>query len=338
MPSRQTDTAPVTLTVPTPFPVGPVNVYLLSGPPLTLIDTGAHVPACYEALSRGLGTHGAAIADLERVILTHHHLDHSGLVGRIQDESRAEVCAHPQTLQERRLGYAYDDEHRRFFYGLMIELGAPPGEAEQVMSLWDAYRHLAAPFTVDHVFEDGGAVGPFTTYFVPGHSATDTLLVHRADHYSLTGDHILENINPNPLIRRPEPGQARPKSLVEYQQSLRHSRALELGRCFPAHGIPFVDHRRVIDRILAQHERKIDRIPHDLGDAGITPYALATHLYPRMRRPDLYLCLSLATGQLEVLEDRGLMRSEHRNGILHFFHSVQAAPCSKNGSTRGDER
>ena len=45
------------LSLPTPFPVGPVNVYLAEGEPLTLIDTGPKDDATRAALEAGLGEH-----------------------------------------------------------------------------------------------------------------------------------------------------------------------------------------------------------------------------------------------------------------------------------------
>src|SRR5439155_8534928 len=40
--------------LPTPFPVGPVNAYLLRGDPLTLVDTGPKTVEAQTALERGV--------------------------------------------------------------------------------------------------------------------------------------------------------------------------------------------------------------------------------------------------------------------------------------------
>src|SRR2546430_14201197 len=42
------------LELPTPFPVGPVNAYLLRGDPLTLVDTGPKTVEAQTALERGV--------------------------------------------------------------------------------------------------------------------------------------------------------------------------------------------------------------------------------------------------------------------------------------------
>ncbi len=51
--------------LPTPFRVGTVNVYLLEGSPLTLVDTGPLFEPSLVALSRALAERDHAISDIE---------------------------------------------------------------------------------------------------------------------------------------------------------------------------------------------------------------------------------------------------------------------------------
>ena len=72
-----------TIPVPTPFPVGPVNVHLIAREPVTLVDTGPLTEDAWDALRHGLARHGFRVEDVERVLLTHGHQDHFGLAARI---------------------------------------------------------------------------------------------------------------------------------------------------------------------------------------------------------------------------------------------------------------
>ncbi len=47
---------------------------------LTLIDCGPNTKEAAESLSFQLKEHGVSAADIEQVVLTHHHADHSGLL------------------------------------------------------------------------------------------------------------------------------------------------------------------------------------------------------------------------------------------------------------------
>src|SRR5215211_748076 len=81
------------IAVPTPFAVGRVNVYLIEDEPLTLVDTGPNSGSSLDVLERGLRALGHSIADLRRIVVTHQHIDHIGLVKIIAGRSPAEVVA-----------------------------------------------------------------------------------------------------------------------------------------------------------------------------------------------------------------------------------------------------
>ncbi|HTH37499.1 MAG TPA: MBL fold metallo-hydrolase, partial [Pyrinomonadaceae bacterium] len=84
------------ISVPTPFYVGDVNVYLIREDPVTLIDVGPKTPEAAEALRGGLAAHGVKFSDIHRIVLTHAHEDHCGLAKQVRDEARnAEILMHP---------------------------------------------------------------------------------------------------------------------------------------------------------------------------------------------------------------------------------------------------
>lgn len=309
---------PIAISLPTPFAVGAVNVYLLKTEPVTIIDAGTLLPEAWEAFEAGLKSHGFAVSDIQRVILTHHHLDHVGLLPGILERVRAEVWAHPDNELHYALTYSLDGGYRWFFRDLMHEMGVPQDITEQLIDRRKSLAPLIAPYPVDKTFTDGGAAGSFTTYFVPGHSATDTLLVDQKAGITFTGDHILERVSPNPLLRRPVEGQPRPKSLLEYRDSLRRTHSLCLGRCYPGHGAPFDDHRRVVEGIVSQHRRRRRRLLELATQEGMTPYAFSKALYSRQQMGDTFMCLSVTVGHLEALAESGQMILEVRDGIIHY--------------------
>ncbi len=81
------------IAVPTPFAVGRVNCYLLTGEPLTLVDTGLNSGTSLDYLERALTEIGVRIEDLELIVLTHQHMDHEGLLEILARRSGAEVAA-----------------------------------------------------------------------------------------------------------------------------------------------------------------------------------------------------------------------------------------------------
>jgi glyoxylase-like metal-dependent hydrolase (beta-lactamase superfamily II) len=72
-------------------PLGKTYSYLLEEA-RTLIDTGVPTGNAFAALEEQLGKAGLRVSDLERIIVTHMHTDHIGLVGRIKEESDVRRC------------------------------------------------------------------------------------------------------------------------------------------------------------------------------------------------------------------------------------------------------
>jgi glyoxylase-like metal-dependent hydrolase (beta-lactamase superfamily II) len=66
------------------------NLYLLGDGPLTLIDSGYDRERDVRMILDAVGSR-----ELERIILTHGHIDHAGGAWALRDTTGAEVCAHP---------------------------------------------------------------------------------------------------------------------------------------------------------------------------------------------------------------------------------------------------
>lgn len=318
MDSTAQDLRIVQIPIPTRFPVGPANVYLLLGDVPTLIDTGPCTDEGLDIIRNALREQGLEISDLERIIITHGHTDHIGLLGRLMDESGAETYGHPLVRRQGEQGGEIEETKMDFLRAALHEGGTPHREIEKLMEVWGRSRLPAEGFEIHHVIEDGGAVEPFTAYHVPGHSASDTLFVHESKTFSITGDHVLKTVNPSPLLRQTYPNAERDRSLVEFQASLKRTRTLELGTCWPGHGEPFDDGWTVIDQLLERHEVRTRQVRRLMTDERQTAYDILQGLFPNMKFHHLTLGLAEAFGHLELLEERGEAESEVQDGVRYF--------------------
>src|SRR3954452_9244765 len=117
--------------------VGSVNVWLLRGDPVTLIDTGPRDDAALAALEAGLRREGLRVEDIELLLATHHHLDHVGLAATIQRRSGATVAV-LDTLADYAAAYSAEvEEDRRFARALMRHHGVPDQVLADTEEFWN---------------------------------------------------------------------------------------------------------------------------------------------------------------------------------------------------------
>lgn len=195
---------PITrLVIPTPFKVGPVNVYLIREDPLTLIDAGPHTPEAEATLKEGLAREGFSLRDIRRVILTHGHPDHYGLAAAIRDLSGAEIYLNGRELEKT----AQEVNFVRERGSLLRWAGIPAGVLEMVEKVYIGDREYAEPLK-DPLPIVAGQVLPFErhalrVYHLRGHSTGQCNFYEATERVFFSGDNLLAHITPNPLL---EPG------------------------------------------------------------------------------------------------------------------------------------
>ncbi|MBI2886253.1 MAG: MBL fold metallo-hydrolase [Chloroflexi bacterium] len=109
-----------------PIHVGFTNCYPIdTGEGLALVDTGSNTGPLWELLTGGLEERGHSLRDVRWVILTHAHLDHSGLALRVKEVSGAQIVAPREELPLLRDGGAQWHTLQQHFDRLYLEHGVP---------------------------------------------------------------------------------------------------------------------------------------------------------------------------------------------------------------------
>jgi glyoxylase-like metal-dependent hydrolase (beta-lactamase superfamily II) len=316
------------LPIPTPFAVGRVNCYLIEDDPLTLVDTGPNSGKALDALEKALAEHGRRIEDLERIVITHQHLDHTGLLGILADRSRAEVAALDllaPVLEEFGAHAERDDELAE---ALMLRNGIPRDVVTALRAVSRSFRGWGGSAHVDRPVRDGETLEfadrKLKVQHRPGHSPSDTLFWDEQRAQLIGGDHLIKHISSNPLISRPlggrsgEPGGGRPRALMMYMDSLRETRELPAEIVLAGHGEPVTDHVALIDERFRGHERRAAKIAGLIAERPRTTYEIAQELWGNVAVTQAFLTLSEVLGHVDLLIDRGEVREVEVGGVIRY--------------------
>ena len=319
------------LPIPTPFLVGRVNCYLILDEPLTLIDTGPNSGTSLDELEQALGQFDVRVEDLERIVLTHQHMDHVGLLHIIARRSGAEVAAFAP-LQDWLADYsaqaAADDQ---FALAITRRHGVPEDLSIVLGAMSAAFRAYGSRAEVTLPLHPGDVLEfrdrRLEVLHRPGHSPSDTVLWDPDRALLVAGDHLLGHISSNPMIARPlgaDVDGERPRSLLDYIASLQQTREMPIRITLPGHGDPVGDHVGLIDERMRMTERRAGKILRLLAESPepLTAHELAVRMWGNVAVSQAFLTLSEVLGNLDVLAARGVVFEDDDDGPCSRFRTA----------------
>ena len=233
--------------LPIPFPLKSMNVYFIDDSPRTLVDAGIKTEVSFETLKKGLETIGVGLNSIERILITHGHIDHYGQAKRLSSLSGAPIYIHSKEYGRIRsfihsLG---------FIKSILLRNGAPETLVNEAIHYMESAQIMADSLDEAFFLDDGDSIlfksMSWKTIHCPGHSP-GLICFHWPEKKILfTGDHLLKEITPNPILNVPE---YRPPfrypSLKDYLNSLEKIERLGLSLLLPAHGEEIHDVKALI--------------------------------------------------------------------------------------------
>ncbi|HHS98449.1 MAG TPA: MBL fold metallo-hydrolase [Chloroflexi bacterium] len=315
------------LSIPTPFPVGPVNVYVVEGDGLTLIDVGPRFQPAREALHEGLRRLGYRLNDVRQVILTHTHSDHAGMAAEVVEASGAQVLTHPLNFAEL-ADYAAERERRLAFYAaLMQEAGMPPEVMAQIAAARRGYSRFAQAVRPDLPLEDGTTIDlggePWQVLHTPGHTGGLICLYQPDRRLLLSSDHLLRDVSSNPIVEPPrKEGEPRPKRLLDYLAQLKRVAQMEVDLALPGHGPPITDVKGLIEQRVAFHRQRAQEMLAVLAEGDRSAYEISVALFPDLDPINRFLAVSEVIGHLDWLEEQGKVAFRMDGPIRRWIRKV----------------
>ncbi len=313
----------IQLSIPTPFYVGDVNVYLIKEDPLTLIDVGPKTIEANDALRKKLAQNGVRFSDVRRIVLTHAHEDHCGLAKQVRDEAKdAEILIH-----EWETGHLFGRLAHEEHASLMLRSGVPDAVFDEMRSLYEEVSLLTdslkesdfRPLRDDMELEF--ETGSLRVLHTPGHTPGSCSFVREADRTLICGDCVLKRITPNPILS-PDPvnPSKRFPSLAEYLVSLAKLRSFSPTLAYGGHGEPVTDFEEIFHRYVRAIDDRQKKVIALVSGGGTTAFDVAKRLFPDSFDHDVhrFLAISEAIAHLDYAESEGKIGVEMSGGVEFY--------------------
>src|SRR5215510_5949594 len=301
------------ISVPTPFYVGPVNVYLIEEDPLTLIDAGPRDDRSIEALKSGLSALGYRFSDIKRIIISHAHADHYGLARVVVEESGATPYIHEWDAP----AVAAETDYRAY-RELLIAAGVPGKIIDRMEAGYEKFKGFAYP--LDHVetLKDEDEIlfehESLSVVHTPGHTPGSICLVRTSNRLVFASDTVLKNITPNPVLS-PDPidSTRRFQSLGEYLVSLARIRGLAPTVLKGGHGDDVTDYDEHFHRLYRFTKSRQSKLLSLLPKTGATAWEASMQLFPDAHGYHRFLALSETVAHLDYAVAENKLVVERRD-------------------------
>jgi glyoxylase-like metal-dependent hydrolase (beta-lactamase superfamily II) len=305
------------IVVPTPLPLGSTNLFLINEKPITLIDTGPDTDSTLVDLKAGLAELDLDFKDIERIVLTHGHVDHCGLAYVLQEMSDLEVLAHENDRDIIEDFSGALEEKLKTYVKIVESSGVPPMTFQVVKEFLEFLASLTHPCKLTQVLKDGDKIefenDELKVIHTPGHSSGSASYMSGDSLFA--GDALVSENSPCAVFGGADKRSIGLADFLESMDKLSRSGAKMI---YPGHGEPFEDiHMRVEGMRVAYQTRK-ETILGYLEMEELTAFELMNRLFANMSIEQVIMGLGETLGHLEILVDEKAVTTEDKEGLVYY--------------------
>lgn len=310
--------------LPTPFEVGNVNVYVVEHRgTYFMVDCGPDTQQAWESLNQQLEELELTWKQIEFLVLTHHHADHAGQAWRIRDLD-IPLYGHEKLVRYLEQTPNFLARGNEFLRDMGKMFGVPESLIARFPDYSEALRWIG-PTSLSGTLEDGQNVtedGAWRVIYLPGH-ASDQIGLLGPNGLLIVGDHLLEQMEPNPLIEQPYEGEGFASPVVQYIDSLRKLADYPVKMTVGGHGGPVHEVALLVEERIRQRYERSDQLLERWERDTYTVLDWSLELYGRKMRRAMPLVFSEVLARLTLLEERGQIVKTIREGVWYYRKSEE---------------
>lgn len=303
-------TKPIQIEMPlgTTFPA--VNIWLIPGDEPTLIDAGYRLSGSFELLKKGLAENGYTISDIKKVLITHEHPDHVGLLPEILEESDATIWCHKALASWLEDYRSQEKKTHHFFQDYLKAAGLPKPTLEIVMKgVSQRGPNIQISGSRLCCFDTGEtlSIGDFNleVLHTPGHCVTHFGFLDKEFQMFFGGDLLLEKV-PFPTVREDPniPGK-RYSGLPDFLTSLEHLKSLNVNTVYPGHGDAIIDINQLIDQQLNRIDQRKNECLDWIKSGHQTVFNISQKMYESSNIMMQFVGAMMILGYTDLLIQEG---------------------------------
>ena len=318
-----------------PFDVKFVYVYLWKvDEKKVLFDAGLNMGNWGRLFFSELHKANISIEEIDYCIVSHHHLDHLGLLKRFKRKNpkiqilMSEIT-HDTIEWETDVNNAKDLENEALNLAKrMIKFGISEADGKRLVqwfTMWPKLRRYQKP---DKLLQDNEEIdfgmNKLKVIWTPGHSLGHICIYDQKKRYLFAGDHILSSITPhigNFLVVPKYRNQDFENILDYYLASLDRIDKLNPRIIFPAHQeVIYNPHERILE-IKEHHKNRLKEISSLIENNPMIPVKIAQlHFGDDLDEMNSYLALSEVVAHLIYLERQEKVKKMEKNGKIYYFN------------------
>ncbi len=249
----------------TGFDPDSMNAYLFrDNDGYTIIDTGWDTQALVKSVQEQLSENNIRFSEIRRVLVTHCHLDHFGMIGRYKKENNAVIYQHENESSLIKVRFSGGDRYWPLTEEFLRTNGMPESELTPTSFQLPPVSYL--PDT--DVPLKGGEIINVGNYHLkvintPGHTPGHCSFYEPDKKLLFSGDVLLPTIATNAAMHV----QHIVNPINQYLDSIRELQKLDIDLVLPGHEDVFSGHRKRIDELIRHSIKKSRNIVNSFQDS-----------------------------------------------------------------------